>query len=228
MPQYDVAPLPPPLPPDILEVLATAETATIGHWRLHGFVDPGIRPLKGGWRVLGSALTVAIPAMDSVLLHHAVSIARPGDVVVIDRLGDRTYACLGGGVALAAKTRGAAGAILDGPCTDPHEIREMDFPVWCRGVSPVTTRQQDIGGRLNFPVSIGGAVVMPGDVVLADESGVVILGRDEAIAVGRMAAEREARGAKSQARMRAGEPIGAISGATAKVEAALAAARGQG
>lgn len=220
MPLYDVAPLPPPLSSDILEALATTETATIGHWRLHGFVSPDIRPLKSGWRILGSAVTVAIPAMDSVLLHHAVSIARPGDVIVIDRLGDRTYACLGGGVALAAKTAGAVGAILDGPCTDPHEIRDLDFPVWCRGVSPVTTRQQDLGGRLNHPVSIGGAVVMPGDIVLADECGVVILGRHEAVEIGRMAAERDARGAKSQARMRAGEKMGAISGATAKVEAA--------
>jgi len=108
---------------------------------------------------------------------------RPGDIVVVDRMGDQRHACWGGGVTIAAKAAGALAGVVDGPCTDLSEIQESDFPVWSRGISPITTRLYNLGGGLNIPVSCGGVPVLPGDVVLADESGVLVLRRDEAEAI---------------------------------------------
>ena len=95
--------------------------------------------------------------------------------------------------------------------------RLYDFPLWCRGIAPITTRIYDLGGRLNKPVSIGGVAVIPGDAVLCDESGVLILPPGEAEAEARAAIEHQERGLITQGRVAKGEKLGAISGATRKV-----------
>ena len=102
-------------------------------------------------RVAGTAVTLAIPGQDSTLLHHALGLLRPGDILVVDRLGDDKHACWGGGVTVAAKAAGAVAGIVDGPCTDLTEIEDSDFPLWCRGMSPITTRLYNLGGTLNLP-----------------------------------------------------------------------------
>jgi 4-hydroxy-4-methyl-2-oxoglutarate aldolase len=220
MPDYLIDPMPPQASAEVLALLGGVETATVGHWRHWGFVDRAVRAVLPGRRVVGTAVTVAIPGPDSTLLHHALGLVRPGDVLVVDRLGDDRHACWGGGVTIAAKAAGLVAGIVDGPCTDREEIEASDFPMWCRGMAPITTRLLDFGGMLNRPVSIGGAVVMAGDVVLADDSGVLVLRADEAEAVARQALERQKRGEGRQAEMRAGRKIGEMSGATAKVLAA--------
>lgn len=222
-PKYMVNPMPAQVPAALIEKLRKVETASIGHFRHIGFMDPAIKPLIDGKHIVGTAVTVAIPGQDSTLLHHALGLLRPGDVLVIDRLGDTKHACFGGGVCVAAKASGAAGAILDGPCTDPSEIRREDFPLWCRGISPITTRIYDIGGSMNVAVSCGGASVSPGDVILADENGVLVMPVADAEAAAEEGWTRQERSGRSQDRVRNGEKIGDISGATAKVLAALAA-----
>ncbi len=221
MSKYDVRPMPEPLPTALIEKLMKVETATIGHSRHHGFMHHSMRPLLDR-KVVGVAVTIAIPGADSTLLHHALGLGRPGDFFVIDRLGDERHACWGGGVTLAAQGSGIVGAALDGPCTDPGEIRAFGFPLWCRGVSPITTRIYDLGGAMNVPVSCAGAAVCAGDVVIADDSGVVVIGRHEADEIADHALERQARSERTQARLRAGEKIGDISDSTQKVLAALA------
>ncbi len=136
---------------------------------------------------------------------------------MVDRLGDDRHACWGGGVTVAAKAAGAKAGVVDGPCTDLEEVEASDFPLWCRGIAPITTRIYDLGGRLNKPVSIGGVAVMPGDAVLCDESGVLVLPPGEAEAEARAAIERQARGLATQDRVAKGEKLGAISGASGKV-----------
>lgn len=217
---YSVREMPPPLPAELVELLSQVETATVGHWHLFGFMDPGIQPLLAGKRVVGTAVTVAIPGADSTLLHHATGLLRPGDVVVVDRLGDQRHACWGGGVTVAAKAAGALAGVVDGPCTDLAEIKSSDFPVWSRGISPITTRLYNLGGGLNIPVSCGGVPVLPGDVVLADESGVLVLHRDEAAAIAHEALRRQANGAEREAAVRQGAKLGDLTGASAKVLAA--------
>lgn len=221
MPRYEIGTMPEPLPAALVAKLEQVETATVGHWRHWGFMDRGIQPLLREKRIAGVAVTLAIPGPDSTLLHHALGLLRPGDVLVVDRLGDDRHACWGGGVTVAAKAAGAKAGIVDGPCTDLTEIRDSDFPMWCRGLAPITTRLYDLGGRLNTPVSCGGVAVMPGDVILADESGVLVLPRDEAEAEADEAIARQARGLANQDKVKAGAKLGDLSGATAKVKAAL-------
>jgi len=220
MPKYELDPMPPQLSTEVVALLEQAETATVGHWRHWGFCDRRIQPLLRGKRVAGTAVTLAIPGPDSTLLHHALGLLRPGDILVVDRLGDDRHACWGGGVTVAAKAAGAKAGVVDGPCTDLEEVEASDFPLWCRGIAPITTRVYDLGGRLNKPVSIGDVVVMPGDAVLCDESGVLVLPPGEAESEARAAIERQARGLLTQERVAKGEKLGAISGATAKVLAA--------
>src|ERR1700692_2578957 len=175
MHKYELGPMPEQISAEVVGLLEQTETATIGHWRHWGFVDRRVQPALRGRRVAGTAVTVAIPGPDSTLLHHALGLLRPGDILVVDRLGDDRHACWGGGVTIAAKAAGARAGVVDGPCTDLEEIEASGFPVWCRGFAPITTRLYDLGGRLNMPVSLGGVVVMPGDVVLCDDSGVRVV-----------------------------------------------------
>lgn len=212
--------MPPSLPAALVAKLVRCETATIGHTRQWGFMDRAIQGVIAGRRAAGTAVTVQIPAQDSAMLHHALGLLRPGDVLVVDRLGDDRHACLGGGVALAAKLAGAVAAVVDGPCTDFGEIRLHDFPVWCRGPSPITTRIQAIAGALNTPVACGGVTVRPGDAVIADESGVLVLPPEEAEAVADAALQRQEREQELWAKLKAGAKLGDLSGATAKILAA--------
>jgi regulator of RNase E activity RraA len=218
MRKYRIGDMPSPLPATLVEKLGRIEIATIGHFRHRGFAHRSIQsvgPRSG--TLVGAAVTLAIPGPDSTLLHHAVGLLRPGDFLVIDRLGDERHACIGGGVARAAQRAGAVGAVIDGPCTDASEIVEGGFPVWCRGVSSITTRLLDLGGSLNLPVACGNVPVMPGDVVLADETGVLVMPVDEAEEAADEALARESRAAGRQARLQAGEKLGEVSGATAVV-----------
>ncbi len=207
---------------DTIALLESVEVATIGHRRNRGFVDPGITPVMHDKRIAGTAVTLALPGRDSTLLHHAVGLLRPGDFLIIDRFGDGRYACLGGGVGIAAKTAGAVGAVVDGPCTDPSELNEMGFAVWSRGVAPITTQLLGHGGEMNVPITCGGAPVNPGDAVLADETGVVFIPPAEVRAAAEWAREKEANGARNRERIEAGEKLGDISGASATVLANLA------
>jgi len=221
MPDYRIAPMPQQISPALVEKLRRVETATIGHSQHWGFMDRGIQPLLRGKRIAGAAVTLAIPGQDSTLLHHALGLLRPGDILVVDRLGDDKHACWGGGVTIAAKAAGAVGGIVDGPCTDLAEIEDSDFPMWCRGMSPITTRLYNLGGTLNLPVSCGNVPVRAGDVILADESGVLVLPADQAEAIADAALVRQERGERSQERVKAGEKLGDISGASRMVLEAL-------
>ena len=214
---YFVGSMPEPVPPALLRKCARAETATIGHRRLLGFASPGIRAMLPDKRIAGTAVTLAIPGSDSTLLHHVVQFLRPGDVLVIDRLGDRRFACLGGGVACAIKATGCVGVILDGVCTDLPELVDYDLPVWCRGPSPITTRLQDVGGAFNLPVSCGGAVVLPGYVTIADTSGALFMPVAEAEADVDWALSKQEIEPGMHRKILDGARLGDLSGATAMV-----------
>ena len=168
---------------DLIELLKKVEPATIGHFKHSGFIDPAIRPLFKGCKIVGPAVTVKTPGADSTVVHKVMEIAQAGDVVVIDRCGDTLHACLGGGVALAAYCRGLAGAIVDGPCTDVDEIEELGLPVYGRGLTAITTKLLGFGGEINTAISCGGVTVHPGDLIVADDNGIVVLRPQEALHV---------------------------------------------
>ncbi|MFI9628437.1 RraA family protein [Streptomyces sp. NPDC052042] len=137
-------------------------------------MDIGIRPL---WpsppRIAGPAFTVRCPPGDNLMLHAAIHRAEPGSVVVIEA-GDVDFALAGGNVCAVAQRRGIAGFVTDGVLRDLAEVREMGFPVFARGVMPVPGTKKAVG-PLNVPVRCGGVEVHPGDIVVADEEGVVVI-----------------------------------------------------
>ncbi|MCJ9752978.1 RraA family protein [Neorhizobium sp. BETTINA12A] len=222
MKKYHIGSVPTQVDPELIAKFESVEVATIGHFRHRGFVNHSISPVvEPGRTLVGTAVTVAIPATDSTLLHHAIGFIRPGDFLFVDRLGDDRHACIGGGVAFAIKNAGAIGVVLDGPCTDVEEILELDLPFWSRGVSGITTRLNDLGGSLNLPISCGNVPVMPGDIVVADASGVVVIPVDEAEDVVEEAIARQARAGRNKDKIAAGEKLGDLSGASRLVAAAL-------
>jgi len=218
---YIINEMPPQVDAALIEKCRRVETATVGHRRHMGFADREIQAVLPGRRIAGTAVTLALPGQDSTLLHHVIQFLRPCDVLVIDRLGDNKHACLGGGVAVAIKATGCAGVIVDGPCTDFPEIEQFDLPVWCRGPAPITTRLYDIGGSFNVPICCGGAVVNPGDVLVADSSGVLVMPAHEAEADVDWALEKQAAEPLAHERIAAGERLGVRSGASAMVEKKL-------
>ena len=217
--------MPKQIDPALVTLLEQAETATIGHFLYDGFVDRRIAPLIRGKRVAGTAVTLRLPHADSTLLHYVTKFCRPGDIVLIDRSGDDKYACWGGGLALAMKLAGVKAGIIDGPATDLIEIEQFDMPMWCRGLSSITTRLLGIGGEMNVPISVGGQVVHPGDAVLADEQGVLVLAPGAAKEAAERALAMQAREKVSHDRLRAGEKLPDMTGATALVEAKLVKSR---
>ncbi|MFE1404693.1 RraA family protein [Streptomyces sp. NPDC058770] len=136
-------------------------------------MDLGIRPL---WpsppRVAGPAFTVRCPPGDNLMLHAAIYRAEPGSVIVVEA-GDVDYALAGGNVCAVARRRGVAAFVIDGVIRDLAEVRELGFPVFARGVMPVPGVKKAVG-PLNVPVRCGGVEVHPGDIVVADEEGVVV------------------------------------------------------
>lgn len=218
-----VNPMPPQIDQALLAKLAQIDPVTIGHFREWGFVDPALRPVIPGRRVAGTAVTVVTAALDTSMIPYALGLARPGDVLVIDRIGDMRHACMGGVVALAAKVAGVAGVVIDGLACDFHEFVQYDLPVWCRGEAALTGKSLAMDGALNIPIACGGVAVLPGDAVLADSGGIFVCAAAEIEEIFQTALPMQQREPATLQRLRAGEKLGAISGATARVEGAIAA-----
>ena len=215
---FTVNPMPAQIPADLVALLEQCEVATIGHVLHSGFLDRDIRAVLPQKRIAGTAVTIRIPHADSTALHYLTKMVRPGDVVIVDRGGDTKHACWGGVVTHAMKIAGVAAGVIDGPATDFSEIVKTDMPMWCRGPSPITTKLLGAEGAINVPVSVGGQSVEPGDSVLCDESGVVVLKASTAEAYARRAIEMQQQELVLLERLRRGEKLPDISGATALVE----------
>ena len=172
---YRIESMPPQLSADAMAQLCKVEAATIGHYLHDRFMTPALKPIIENRRIAGTAVTLSIPGPDSTLLYYAMDRLRPGDVLVVDRAGDDRHACWGGFMATVAKLRKVAGVVIDGQVTDPVEIKAQSVPTWARGVSPITTKLLNLGGAFNTPISCGGVAVNPGDAVLADDCGIVVL-----------------------------------------------------
>lgn len=210
-----------------LTALRNLPVASIGHVLDDEFMDNELRPLSKGFSFCGPAITVRCFGRDSAIVHYAVGLAEPGDVLVIDRFGDTRYACFGGGVALAAQTKGVVGAIVDGKLTDRLQIEALGFHVFGRGISPVTTRVPGESGEVNIPVSCGNVVVNPADIILADDDGVLVLPPSrvqEIIDTFTLRVEREPAGLEAT---RSGVPLAERTGAKARLEENFAKQQGK-
>lgn len=211
---YVLNPLPKPVDRELLDLLVQAEPAVIGHFRYTGFVSPDIKAHFQDRRIAGTAVTVCAPGMDGAMVHYAVGQARPGDVLVIDRCGDRSIATIGGAVAYAARAAGVAGIIVDGLVTDLGELRQYGVPAWSRGTSAVTVKTLGLGGEFCGPVSCGGVGVNPGDAILADENGILVLPAADIVESANRALQMMKDERRTLARIDAGEKYPDIMGST--------------
>lgn len=162
---------------ELLSEFYQVEPATVGHHLEYGFMNPSVKSILENVKVVGKAFTVRISADDSTLVHKAVSMAGEGDVIVIDRTGDNKHAAVGEMVAYAANVRKVSGIILDGPCTDIVALKEIGLPIFATGLSPITTKLRGINGEINTTVQCGGVTVNPGDLIVADDNGVLVLNK---------------------------------------------------
>ena len=158
--------------PELIEAFREAPTSIISDnlQRLPGAV--GLRPFHRGGRLIGAAFTVRTRPGDNLAIHQALELVGPGDVIVVDGGGDETRALVGEIMKTIAQFRGAAGYVIDGAIRDAAEIAASDFPIFARAAihrGPYKSGP----GAINVPVSIGGSVIAPGDIVVGDEDGVV-------------------------------------------------------
>ncbi len=201
--------------PSLIELLRDVETATVGHFYHHGFMDQTIRPVFNNSQIVGPAVTVKTAGADSTVVHKVMEMIEPGDVVVVDRCGDQVHACWGGVVTLAARMKQAAGGIVDGPATDTNEIVESGFPFYCRGTTALTTKLLGFGGEINTVIQCGRVTVHPGDLIVADGNGILVLRPDEAPSVAQRALAMQEEEKKLIERLKAGEDLPAITRAGA-------------
>lgn len=146
------------------------------------FADAGIHPLWSGMpRIAGPAFTVQLASGDNLMLHAAIHEAPPGCIIVVNAVDGR-YAVAGGNVCAVARERGIRGFVIDGVIRDLGEVRDMQFPVFARGIFPVPGAKQ-FHAPLNQPITCGGAPVRADDIVVADEEGIVFIPGHEAASV---------------------------------------------
>jgi 4-hydroxy-4-methyl-2-oxoglutarate aldolase len=152
---------------------------------LHG----RIAPLSPTMRFAGPAITVEVRPGDNLMIHAALAVARPGDVILVDGKGDLSSALMGEIMCQQAKAIGVAAVVLDGAARDAEAIRELGFPMYAAGLNP-NGPTKSVAGRLNHPISIGGVTVHPGDLVVGDGDGVTVIEREKAAAMLPLAAEK--------------------------------------
>lgn len=165
-------------------------------------VDAQIEPMNAA-HLLGTAFTVRSSTADNLMVHAALELAKPGDIIVVDVQGDLNNAVVGEIVLRYAMSRGIGGFLIDGAVRDAGGIRGLPIPVYARGVTPKGP-YKDGPGEINVPVVCGGVVVNPGDIVVGDEDGVVVVRRQDAAEVLALARARLAEEAATLAAIEAG------------------------
>lgn len=160
-----------------------------------GAMDYHIKPLERTWRFAGPAITVRARPVDNLILYKALDVAQRGDVLVVTNDASTSTSVLGDRVCAIAKAKGLAAIVTDGMVRDGAGIREVGLPVFARGLNP-NGPYKDGPGEVNFPIACGGLPIHPGDIIVGDEDGVVVVAREDGPAVLKML---EKIGAKEQA-----------------------------
>lgn len=162
--------------PALVDRFKKIHPSELGHVIEYGFMDTEIRIVGGApLYIVGPALTVRITSTDSAMVYKALDMAQPGDVIVIDNQGERRHACWGEITTLNALRNKVAAVVVDGPVTDSRRIVELGFAAFSRSSTNLTTKLIGFRGDINVPVQCGGVTVKPGDIVCANEDGVLVV-----------------------------------------------------
>jgi 4-hydroxy-4-methyl-2-oxoglutarate aldolase len=190
---------------EVIKTLGQQGVATIHEAQGRtGLLRPYLRPIYATARVAASAVTVSCQPGDNLMIHAAIEVCRPGDVLVVTATSDSTDGMFGELLATSCCAHGIAGLVIDAGVRDVADLTAMDFPVWAKAISAQGTVKAS-PGSVNVEVVCAGALVRPGDCIVGDQDGVVIVRREMAAEIAQLGAARIEKERKSRERLKAGE-----------------------
>jgi 4-hydroxy-4-methyl-2-oxoglutarate aldolase len=169
-----------------------------------GLMKPYMRPIYSTAKVAGPAVTVLSHPGDNLMIHAAVEICQPGDVLVVALVSESTDGMFGELLACSVRARGVAGVVIDAGVRDAADLTEMKFPVWAKAICAQGT-VKETAGSVNVDVVCAGALVHPGDVIIGDLDGIVVVPREQVAEVARLGGERLVKEQRSRERLSSGE-----------------------
>jgi 4-hydroxy-4-methyl-2-oxoglutarate aldolase len=192
------------VPAEVVAELGAAGVATVHEAGAGGLLDPAITPIQEGARVGGNAVTVSCAPGDNIMVHAAVEVIEPGDILVVATTSPADNGLFGELLATSVMVRGCVGVVVDGGVRDVSDLRRLGLPVWSRVIHAAGT-VKSTAGTVNVAVTCGGVAVGAGDVVVADDDGVVIVERERVTDVLEAVRARLAREEETRARLASGE-----------------------
>ena len=191
--------------PQVISELGRLGAATVHEAQGRtGHLTPEFRPIYSGARVAGSAVTILAPPGDNWMLHVAMELVQPGDIIVLALTSENSDGYFGDLLATSAKSKGVVGMVLESGTRDTADITALGLPVWSKSVSIKVTVKNTLGS-VNIPIVCGGQQVMPGDVVVADDDGICIVPRESAASTLDKALQRETNENKKRQQFEQGE-----------------------